>query len=222
MFVGSGADRFRQEIASANRMVEQLSNTQNDIARQAYNTNIFPPQAFQDLNHMATRINWLRERVQQIGNNPVNFGTDQANAGLEQMRGLLDQLTQQQESLNRAMDDMDVSAANAAYLRLSQTVGNTERYIRDNVNEQGRFNQEISQGTSQANSLVQMIKGAVAAYATMHTLAAAVSLSDQMTSTTARLNMMNDGLQTTQELQDVIFQSAERSRGAYQATPTLQ
>lgn len=218
VFVGSGADRFRQEIASANRMVEQLSNTQNDIARQAYNTNIFPPQAFQDLNHMATRINWLRERVQQIGNNPVNFGTDQANAGLEQMRGLLDQLTQQQESLNRAMDDMDVSAANAAYLRLSQTVGNTERYIRDNVNEQGRFNQEISQGTSQANSLVQMIKGAVAAYATMHTLAAAVSLSDQMTSTTARLNMMNDGLQGIEELQDMIFQSAERSRGVYQAT----
>ncbi len=218
VFVGSGADRFRQEIASANRMVEQLSNTQNAIARQAYNTNIFPPQAFQDLNHMATRINWLRERVQQIGNNPVNFGTDQANAGLEQMRGLLDQLTQQQESLNRAMDDMDVSAANAAYLRLSQTVGNTERYIRDNTNEQGRFNQEISQGTSQANGLVQMIKGAVAAYATMHTLAAAVSLSDQMTSTTARLNMMNDGLQTTQELQNMIFLSAERSRGAYQAT----
>lgn len=218
VFVGSGADRFRQEIASANRMVEQLSNTQNDIARQAYNTNIFPPQAFQDLNHMATRINWLRERVQQIGNNPVNFGTDQANAGLEQMRGLLDQLTQQQESLNRAMDDMDVSAANAAYLRLSQTVGNTERYIRDNVNEQGRFNQEISQGTSQANSLVKMIKGAVAAYATMHTLAAAVSLSDQMTSTTARLNMMNDGRQGIEELQDMIFQSAERSRGVYQAT----
>lgn len=218
VFLGSGADRFRQEIASANRMVEQLSNTQNAIARQAYNTNIFPPQAFQDLNHMATRISWLRERVQQIGNNPVNFGTDQANAGLEQMRGLLDQLTQQQESLNRAMDDMDVSAANAAYLRLSQTVGNTERYIRDNVDEQGRFNQEISQGASQANGLVQMIKGAVAAYATMHTLAAAVSLSDQMTSTTARLNMMNDGLQTTQELQDMIFLSAERSRGAYQAT----
>lgn len=218
VFLGSGADRFRQEIASANRMVEQLSNTQNSIARQAYSTNIFPPQAFQDLNHMATRINWLRERIQQIGNNPVNFGTDQANAGLEQMRNLLDQLTQQQENLNRAMDDMDVSAANAAYLRLSQTVGNTERYIRDNVDEQGRFNQEISQGASQANGLVQMIKGAVAAYATMHTLAAAVSLSDQMTSTTARLNMMNDGLQTTQELQDMIFLSAERSRGAYKAT----
>ena len=63
-----------------------------------------------------------------------------------------------------------------------------------------------------------MIKGAVAAYATMHTLAAAVSLSDQMTSTTARLNMMNDGLQGIEELQDMIFQSAERSRGVYQAT----
>ena len=50
---------------------------------------------------------------------------------------------------------LDVSAANDAYLRLSQTVGNTERYIRDNVDEQGRFNQEISAGTQQANDILQ-------------------------------------------------------------------
>lgn len=218
MFRDTGADRFRQEIASANQMLERLSATQDAIARQAYNTNIFPPEAFRDLNSMAVRIDSIRDRVQQIENNPVNFGTDIANTELEQLRGQLDQAVRQQEDLNRAMDNMDVSAANEAYLRLSQTVGNTERYIRDNVDEQGRFNQQIRDGTGQANGLVHAIGGAIAAYATLQSLSAAINLSDQMTSTTARLNMMNDGLQTTEDLQNMIFLSAERARGSYQAT----
>lgn len=64
-----------------------------------------------------------------------NIETDQANAELEQLRMQLNQAIQEQNSLNQAMQNMDVSAANDAYLRLSQTVGNTERYIRDNVDE---------------------------------------------------------------------------------------
>ena len=45
-----------------------------------------------------------------------------------------------------------------------------------------------------------------------------VGMSDELTQTTARLNLMNDGLQTTEELQDKIYQSAMRSRGAYTDT----
>ena len=45
-----------------------------------------------------------------------------------------------------------------------------------------------------------------------------VGLSDQMTQATARLNQMNDGLQTTEELQQMIFDSAQRSRGSYLGT----
>lgn len=44
-----------------------------------------------------------------------------------------------------------------------------------------------------------------------------VRLSDQYVSTTARLNMMNDGLQTTVELQDEIYKAAQRSRAGYQS-----
>ena len=40
----------------------------------------------------------------------------------------------------------------------------TERYIRDNVDEQGRFNSTIEQGTVEANMLAQTIKGAVASF----------------------------------------------------------
>lgn len=41
---------------------------------------------------------------------------------------------------------------------------------------------------------------------------------DFMTSATARINNMNDGMQTTAQLQQLIFQSAQRSRGEYLAT----
>lgn len=218
VFDGSGIGRFRQEVQSTDAMLERLCGTQDAIARQAYNTSIFPPEAFQDLNRMAVRIDSIRGRIQQIEGNPMNMGTDAANAELEMLRGQLGQALREQQNLSRAMDDMDVQAANESYLRLNQVIGDTERHIRDNVDEQGRLNQEIEAGTDRANGLMGAIRGAVAAYATLHTLSNAMSLSDQLVSATARLDMMNDGLQTTQELQDMIFLSAERARGSYQAT----
>ena len=218
VFTGGGVERFQQEVQSANAMLEQLSTTQDAIARQAYNTNIFPPEAFQDLNNLAVRIDNVRNRIQAIESNPLNIGTDAANAELEMLRGQLDQAIREQQNLNQAMDDMDIQAANDAYLRLQQIIGDTERHIRDNVDEQGRLNREIEQGTHEANELMQMIGGIVTAYVTVQTLSSALNLSDTLASTTARLNMMNDGLQTTQDIQNMIYLSAERSRGVYQAT----
>ena len=218
VFTGSGVERFEQEVQSANNMLNTLNQTQSRIAETAAQTDLFPANAIADMNNMQSRLQAIQQRIQTIESNPLNMGTDTANAELEQLRGQLDQAVQEQQNLNRAVDNMDVQAANEAYLRLSQTVGNTERYIRDNVDEQGRFNREIEEGTNEANELMQTIKGAVAAYATIQTLSAALNLSDQLTSTTARLNLMNDGLQTTQDLQNMIYLSAERARGSYQAT----
>ena len=218
VFTSTGVERFEQEVQSANNMLNTLNQTQSRIAAQAAQTDLFPDNAIADMNNMQNRLQAIQQRIQTIESNPLNMGSDTANAELEQLRGQLDQAVQEQEALNRAVENMDVEAANQAYLRLSQTVGNTERYIRDNVDEQGRFNREIEEGTNEANSLMQTIKGAVAAYATIQTLSTVLNLSDQLTSTTARLNLMNDGLQTTQDLQNMIYLSAERARGSYQAT----
>ena len=218
VFTGTGVERFTQEVQSANNMLNTLNQTQSRIAETAAQTDLFPASAVSDMNNMQSRLQTIQQRIQAIESNPLNIGSASANAELEQLRGQLDQAVQEQQNLNAAVENMDVEAANQAYLRLSQTVSNTERYIRDNVDEQGRFNREIEEGTNEANSLTQTIKGAVAAYATIQTLSAALNLSDQLTSTTARLNMMNDGLQSTQDLQNMIYLSAERARGSYQAT----
>lgn len=218
VFTTSGVERFQQEIQSANSMLNTLNTTQERIAATAAGTDMFPASAVADMNSMQSRLQAIQQRIQQIESNPMNMGTDTANAELEQLRSQLNQAVQNQEDLNRAMERMDVSAANEAYLRLSNTVSNTERYIRDNTDEQGRFNRAIDEGAQGASDLMNMIKGAVAAYASVQTIGKVMDLSDQLTSTTARLNLMNDGLQTTQDLQNMIYLSAERSRGAYQAT----
>lgn len=218
VFQNTGIERFEAEVQSANNMLGSLYSTQSRINAQAAKSNILPPQALQDLQSIQGRIGTIQTRINEIASNPVDMGTDEANAELEQLRGHLDQALAAQEALNNAVADMDVGRANEAYLWLSQTIGGSERYIRDNTGEQEKFNQKVSQGNTEANTLMRTIGSMAAAYASVQSISKALGLSDQLTSTTARLNMMNDGLQTTKELQGMIFQSAERVRGSYQST----
>lgn len=215
VFTGTGVERFQQEVQSANDMLNTLNTTQARISQTAQGMDILPDAAVQDMNTMQQRLSAIQQRIQQIENNPVNVGADSANAELEQLRMQLNQAIQEQNSLNQAMQNMDVSAANDAYLRLSQTVGNTERYIRDNVDEQGRFNQEISAGTQQANELTNTIKRAVAAYVSIQSVGKALNISDELVQTTSRLNMMNDGVQTTAELVNMVYAAAQDARGSF-------
>lgn len=215
VFTGTGVERFQQEVQSANDMLNTLNTTQARISQTAQGMDILPDAAAQDMNTMQQRLSAIQQRIQQIENNPVNVGADNANAELEQLRMQLNQAIQEQNSLNQAMQNMDVSAANDAYLRLSQTVGNTERYIRDNVDEQGRFNQEISAGTQQANELTNTIKRAVAAYVSIQSVGKALNISDELVQTTSRLNMMNDGVQTTAELVNMVYAAAQDARGSF-------
>lgn len=83
------------------------------------------------------------------------------------------------------------------------------------MDEQGRFNQEISAGTQQANELTNTIKRAVAAYVSIQTVGKALNISDELVQTTSRLNMMNDGVQTTAELVNMVYAAAQDARGSF-------
>lgn len=69
--------------------------------------------------------------------------------------------------MNEAAENLDVSAANAAYQQLSQTIGNTERFLRDNTSEQQNFNNEIQKGQSEMDKLTGFIKKAVGAFVSL-------------------------------------------------------
>lgn len=215
-FTNTGVERFQQEIQSANDMLTTLNRTQNEIADTAAQTNLFPENMVTDMNGMQTRLQAIQQRIQAIENNPLNAVSDTASAELEQLRGQLNQAVMEQQNLNRAINQMDVSGANEAYLRLSNTVSNTERYIRDNTTEQGNFNSTIAQGTQEANGLANQILGAISAYTSLQGMKQLVNLSDAYTQTQARLSMIVDEQSNVDELNDKIFASAQRARAGYQ------
>ena len=55
----------------------------------------------------------------------------------------------------------------------------------------------------------------IAATAVKDIAAAATQTADQLTSVRARINLINDGTQTTAEIMDKVFDAAQRSRGSY-------
>lgn len=75
-----------------------------------------------------------------------------------------------------------------------------------------------SKGVSSLTSAVTRLAGA---YLSIQGLRNVLNLSDTLSQTTARLDMMNDGLQTTAELTDMIYAAAQRSRGSFTATADM-
>lgn len=84
-----------------------------------------------------------------------------------------------------------------------------------------RVGDNAKQSKSPLSEMASTAKRLVGAFIGIKTVTGLLNLSDTMTQTTARLNMMNDGLQDTAELNQMIYESAQRSRGAYQETADM-
>lgn len=215
VFTSIGVDRFRQEVQSADAMLQQLSATQDAMAKRVYSSPDPSMRGWQQLNSMAVRIDQIRERMQQIEGSRLNFGADAANSELERLRTSLYQAVGEQKALDEAVRKMDVSAANDAYGRLNKTVGGMEQYLRDNVDEQGHFNKVVEASSAQFNKLKDKVKEVAASYISIKNVGKALELSDELAGAAARLNTVNDGAQTTQELMDMVHWAAQDSRVSF-------
>lgn len=105
--------------------------------------------------------------------------------------------------------------------QLNEIERDIQRRIQDNVAEQNRFNKALSQGVNKANSLYGRIKSFIGIYAGIQSLKIGLDTSDNLSQTMARLDLMNDGKQTTEQLQQTIFQSAKNSRAGFLDTASV-
>lgn len=119
-------------------------------------------------------------------------------------------------SMDGAFDTSSIEEARRATEQAALEVIQLGNHIEQNEDHQENFNRTVRNGSSAMDGLTKKVAGLVATYVSLQTIGNAMELSDEMTQTTARLDMMNDGLQTTAELQQMIYQSAQRSRGSYQ------
>ena len=106
-----------------------------------------------------------------------------------------------------------------ATIRQTQAQYNAvEKEAREAASATNQFSQSNKNAAQSSGSLLTRLRGLLGAYVGFQSITGLANLSDQIVSIRARLDMMNDGLQTTEELNQMIYQSAMRSRGAYTDT----
>lgn len=104
------------------------------------------------------------------------------------------------------------------YIRLGEKAAGVTSQAKKTVDQ---FSSSQRTAATSTDTLMRSIKSLIGGYIGLQGLRSLLNLSDTITATTARLDMMNDGLQTTAELNQMIFESAQRSRGSYQQTANL-
>ena len=97
---------------------------------------------------------------------------------------------------------------------VNQTV-NVNVTLNENAQAQRTVERAMRQTDTAASALSGTIGKLVAAFGGLALIKRALDLSDELSMTQARLNNVNDGLQTSAELQQMIYQAAQRSRGEY-------
>lgn len=101
------------------------------------------------------------------------------------------------------------------YINNLNRAGNAANNAR---NSNRLFGDSATNAAQQTSGLVSQLHALAGAYIGIQGVTALTGLSDSVTSITARLDLMNDGLQTTEELNQMIYESANRVGASYQQT----
>ena len=143
---------------------------------------------------------------------------DAARASLEAMGSSAEELSAE---LNSACQQnvrlaAEAEAAQMQYAEMAERIHNLE-------SGQRNFNRAVQSGTSDVNNLLSGVTKLVTAYASLRSLKKLIDMSDEMTSTTARLSAMNDGFNKingtavkTEDIVNHIYAAAENARGSFQ------
>lgn len=134
------------------------------------------------------------------------------------MTDKLRRMTAATERQNRALEVTDTLsdqvAANASFDRMTDAINRAADAVE-------QFNQRQEEAAKKGNKVKDVwsgVKGYIRSAMAAISIQKIIDLADTMTTTRARIDLMNDGLQTTDELQSMIMASANRSRAAYQTT----
>lgn len=126
------------------------------------------------------------------------------------------------ERLNNALTRTDVLTDQIGSGNTYNEIANAVNRVADNLERMNQRQEEAANKAKKTKSEFQKLVDTVRNLAIVHFAQSygkqILELADGMTTTRARLDLMNDGLQTTAELQDMIMASANRSRASYQAT----
>jgi len=140
------------------------------------------------------------------------------------MTGPLKAITNSMNLLIRSFEQMQTATnknmkVDRMLTAAKQQLASAEAQIRKQIEQankaQQKFNRSVNQGKQNVSSLLGSMKAVVTTYLSMQSAKAVANVSDEYVNTMARLDLINDGLQTTETLQNKIFAAADRARGNY-------
>ena len=100
-----------------------------------------------------------------------------------------------QTASSRAVDTNSIQLARQELMRAEMAFNEIEQEINEANQAQQRFNNEIRAGTSATDGLLQKVMAIAATYLSLRTAGNVIALSDELTNTTARLDMVNSQYQ---------------------------
>lgn len=128
---------------------------------------------------------------------------------------------QMQAATNEPINTAGYTAIKKDLALATQAMGQFEQAVQEAEVEQQQMNQSLNQGSSAFKNMVGGVVGLVGAYVSLQQAAKLVDFATEYSNATSRIAMMNDGLQTTAELQQMIYQTAQNSLAAYDTTADL-
>lgn len=126
------------------------------------------------------------------------------------------QLEQRAERLGASIRDLQTQ-----YDLVAGQFDEVSAAAREAAGAQDEFAESARGAKTAGSGLLGTLKSLVGGYVGIQGVKALVGLSDTMAQTSARLNMVNSQFGTTLDLNQMIYESAQRSRGAYADTADL-
>ena len=114
-----------------------------------------------------------------------------------------------------AVDTSAFQTAREELAKMEVAMDGVENQIKQAMIQQRNFNNEVQKSGSASDKLISKAKTLVGAYLGFQSIKGIAQISDQMSQINAKIAMINKGQQTNAGLQEMIFQSAQRSRGEY-------
>ncbi|MCV2272404.1 tape measure protein [Clostridioides difficile] len=133
----------------------------------------------------------------------------------------INSLERLQGRLNNPLNTGNIQNSQQSLNNIENILTRIEQNIGKAGEQQRKFNEDIDKGVGSTDRLLGSAKKLAATYLGLKSIGGLANLSDQMTSTNARLNMINDGQLSDGGLNKMIFQSAERSRASYLDTAQI-
>lgn len=120
-----------------------------------------------------------------------------------------------QKASGNAVDIASIRTAREEWAKAGTAFDSIEQKIKDADQQQQKFNQSLRGGSSATDGLLSKIKSMAAAVGGALGAKKIVDLSDQLTSSKARLNLLVEDGWSVEALEQKVMASAQRSRSAY-------